>query len=117
MESRTQDIQMTAIRYISDTEEIVNASWSLFQHHGAAAFKLSERSPLPPALSSNDLPGGRTQLLNFHRIQRINSHPVDSDKHCATERSTDTDDWVNWNGDLHNPNDTEGDCAADKESV
>jgi hypothetical protein len=117
MESRAQDTQMTAIRYISDTEEIVNASWSLFQHHGAAAFKLSERSPLPPALSSNDLPGGRTQLLNFQRIQRINHHAVESDKYCATERSSDTDDWLNWNGDLHNPYDTEGDSAAGNESV
>jgi len=63
-ESRTQKMQMTAVGYISDTEEIVKASWSLFQHDGAAAFKLSERSPLPPALSANDLPGGRTQILN-----------------------------------------------------
>jgi len=55
-ESRTQTKQMTAMRYISDTEEIVEASWSLFQHDGAAAFKLSERLPLPPALSAKDLP-------------------------------------------------------------
>jgi len=59
-ESRAQNKQMTAVGYISDPEEIVKASWSLFQHHGAAAFKLSERSPLPPALSAKDLPGGRT---------------------------------------------------------
>jgi len=39
-ESRAQNKQMTAIGSISDTEEIVNASWSLFQHDGAAAFKL-----------------------------------------------------------------------------
>jgi hypothetical protein len=49
---------MTAIGYILDTEEIVKASLSLFQHDCAAAFKLSERSPLPPALSAKDLPGG-----------------------------------------------------------
>jgi len=40
-ESCTQNKQMTAIGYISDMEEIVKASWSLFQHHGQAAFKLS----------------------------------------------------------------------------
>jgi len=57
-ESRAQYKQMTAVGYISDTEEIVKSSWSLFQHDGAAAFKLSERSPLPPALSAKDLPGG-----------------------------------------------------------
>jgi hypothetical protein len=55
---------MTDVGYISDTEEIVKASWSLFQHDGAAAFKLSEKSPLPPALFAKDLPGGRTQILN-----------------------------------------------------
>jgi hypothetical protein len=57
-ESRTQNKQMTAVGYISDTEEIVKASWLFFQHDGAAAFKLSERSPLPPALSAKDIPGG-----------------------------------------------------------
>jgi hypothetical protein len=63
-ESRAQNKQMTAVGYISDTEEIVNTSWTNFQHDGAAAFKLSERSPQPPALSANDLLGGRTQILN-----------------------------------------------------
>jgi hypothetical protein len=57
-ESQTQNKQMTAIGYISDTEEIAKASWSLFSHDGAAAFKLSARSPLPPALPAKELPGG-----------------------------------------------------------
>jgi hypothetical protein len=64
MESRTQNKQMTAVGYISHTEQMVKASWSLFQHDGAAAFKLLEKSPLPPAFSAEDLPGGRTQILN-----------------------------------------------------
>jgi len=38
--SRGQYKQMTAVGYISDMEEIVKSSWSLFQHDGAAAFKL-----------------------------------------------------------------------------
>jgi hypothetical protein len=42
MESRDPNKQMTAAGYISDPEEIVKASWSLFQHDGAAAFKFSE---------------------------------------------------------------------------
>jgi len=57
---------MTAIGYISDTEEIFKASWSHFQHDGAAAFKSSEKSPMPPALSAKYLPGGRTRVLNVH---------------------------------------------------
>ena len=50
--SRTQNKQVTAVGYISDTEEFIKASWSLFQHDGTAAFKMSERSPLSPALSA-----------------------------------------------------------------
>jgi hypothetical protein len=56
-ESCPQTNQMTAMGYISDTEEIVNASRSLFQHDSAAVFKLPERSPFPPAVSAKELPG------------------------------------------------------------
>jgi len=38
--SRIQNKPTTAVGYILDTEEIVKASWSLFQHARAAAFKL-----------------------------------------------------------------------------
>jgi hypothetical protein len=115
-ESRAQNKQMTAVGYILDTEEIVTWSWSLFQHDGAAAFVLSERSPLPPALSAKDLPGGRTQILNIRRIRRINRHLVESDEDSAPESISETEDWLNWNGDLDNPNDREEDCAADDDS-
>ena len=91
-ESRAQHKQMTAVGYISATEETVKASWSLFQHNGGAAFKLSERSPLPPALSAKDRPGGRTQILNVRRIRRINRHPVESDDESAPQSISDTDD-------------------------
>jgi len=104
---------MTAVEYISDTEEIIKASWSLFQHDGAAAFKLSERSPLPPALSAKDLPGGRTKILNIRQIRRIYRHPVESNEDSAPESISDTEDWLNWNGDFDSPNDSEDDCAAD----
>jgi hypothetical protein len=49
-ESRAQNQQKTFVGYISDSEDIVIASWSLFQHDGAAEFKLSKISLLPPAL-------------------------------------------------------------------
>jgi len=114
--SRAQNKEMTTVGYISDTEESVNASWSLFQHDGKAAFKSSESSPLPPALSPKDLPGGRTQFLYVCRIRRINRHPVESNDHSAPYNISDSDDWLNWNGDLDNPNDSEDDCAADDES-
>jgi hypothetical protein len=111
-----QTKQMTALGYISDTEEIVKASWSLFQHDGAAVFKLSERSPLPPALSAKEHPGGRTQILNVRGIRRINRHPVESDEDSTPESISDTEDWLHWNGNLDNPNDSEEDCTADDDS-
>jgi len=67
-------------------------------------------------LSAKDLPGGRTQILNIRRIRRINHHPVESDDDSTPESISDTDDWMNWNGDLDNPNDSEDDCTADDES-
>jgi hypothetical protein len=42
-ESRAQNKRMTAVEYISDTDETDKAFWSLFQHDGVAAFPLSER--------------------------------------------------------------------------
>ena len=98
-ESRIQNTQMTAVGYILDTEEIIKALWSLFQHDAAAAFKLSEQSPLPLPLSAKDLPGGRTRILNVHQIRTINSHPFESDEDSASECISDTEDWLNWNGD------------------
>jgi len=115
-ESRAQNQQMTAVRYISDTDQIVKAFWSLVQHDGAAAFKLSERSPLPPALSAKNLPGGWAQILNVRRIRRINRHPIDSVEDSAPEIISDTNDWLKWNRDLENPNDSEEDCAPEYES-
>jgi len=91
-ESRVQNRQMTAMGFLSHTEEIVKASWSLLQHDGAAAFTLSERSPLQPALSGKDLPAGRTHILNVRQIGRINRHPVESDDERAPASMSDTDD-------------------------
>jgi len=67
-ESRAQNKKMTAVGSISDAEEIVSASWSLFQLDGAAASELSGRSPLPPPLPAKDLPGDQTQILNVRLI-------------------------------------------------
>jgi hypothetical protein len=45
---------MTTIQYISDTEEIFEASWSIFQYDGAAAFKMPKTSHAPPPSSAKD---------------------------------------------------------------
>jgi len=107
---------MTAIGYISDMEASVKPAWSLFQHGGAAAFKLSEGSPLPPALSAKELPREQTQVLNVCRIQQIDCHPAEIDTESAPESISDTENWLNWNGGLDNPNDSEDNCEADTAS-
>jgi len=107
---------MTTAGFISDTKVNVKAPWSLFQHDGAAAFKLTERSPLPAALPTQDLIGGRPQQFDVCRIRRINRHPVESNEHSPSESISDTKDWLNWNGDFDNLDATEDDCTADVES-
>jgi len=49
-------------------------------------------------------------------MKRINRHPFESNEYSAAESISDTEDWLNWNGDLDNPNDSEEDWAADDES-
>ena len=115
-ESHARNEPMTAIEYISDTEEIIKASWSNFQHNGVAAFKLSERSPLLPTLSAKDLPGGRTQVLNVCPIRRINRHPAESDEDSAPESISNTENWLDWNGALDNPNVSDDGWGADDRS-
>jgi hypothetical protein len=110
-ESPAQYNRMITMGYSS-----VKATWSLFQHDGAAAFKLSERTPLKPPLSATYLPGGRTHILNVHHISRINHHLIESDDHTTPQSISDTDEWLNWNADLDNPNDRDDDCVGEVES-
>jgi hypothetical protein len=107
---------MTAVGHISPTEEIIKASWANFHHDGAAALKLSEKSPVLPALSANDLPGGRSQVLNISRIRRIDWRPAETDQDSAPDSISGTKNWLNWNEDLDNPNDSEDDWETDDES-
>jgi len=117
IEFRAQNKQITAMESNSDTEEIVTASWTLCQHDGVAAFQLSERCPLAPPCSAKDIPGGWTHIFNVRRIRRFNCHPVESDENSAPECILETEDWLNWNGDLDKPNDSEDDCWVEVESV
>jgi hypothetical protein len=54
--------------------------------------------------------------LNVRHIRRVNRHPVESEKDSAPESISATEDWLRWNGDLDNPNNSEEDCAADDDS-
>jgi len=111
-ESSAQNKQMTTVGYISDTEAIIKAFWSNLQHDGAAVFKLSERSLLPPALSAKNLLAGRTQVVYVCWIRRIDYHPSESDDNSTPETISDTKRWLKSNGDLDNPNDSEDHCEA-----
>jgi hypothetical protein len=74
---------------------------------------LSEKSPVPPALSGKDLPGGQTQVWNVRQIKQINCHPAERDEDSSPESISDTENWLNWNGDLDYSNDSEDDWEAD----
>jgi predicted nuclease of predicted toxin-antitoxin system len=111
--AHAQNPQMTAMGYISDSEETVKSWWSAFQFDGAAAFQLTENSLLPLTLLQIDLSGGKTKVINFHRIQSINQHPPESDDDSAAECNSDTEDWHNRTGDLDDPNDYEIEGQAD----
>jgi len=91
-------------------EEIVQALWSLFEHGSVAAYKLSDRLPLPPGLSAKDLPEEQTEVLYVHRMSRIDCHPVESDEDSAPESISDTGNWLNSTGVFDNPNDSEEYC-------
>jgi len=115
-ECHTQNKQMTAVGYILDTEEIVNASWSLSQNDGAAAFQLLERSPLPAPLCVKDLPAERTEIFNVSQFWRINRHPVERDEECAPRSISDSADWIDWNAELDSANHSGENCGPDFES-
>jgi len=107
---------MTAVGYISDSQEIIKASWSNFQYSSAAAFKRSERSQLPPAASAKDLPRGRTHVLNVGWIRTVNHHPAERDEESAPDGISDTENWVSWYCHFDNPMESKDDCGADDES-
>jgi len=49
-------------------------------------------------------------------MRRINHHPVKIDEDSTPGSISDTENWLNLNGNLHNPIDSEDDFAADDES-
>jgi hypothetical protein len=115
-ESHTQNKQLTAVWYISDTEEMVKASWPLFHHDSAAVFILSAGSPLPQALSAKDLIGGWTEIFNVGHSRWINRHPVENNEESTPECILDSEIRLNLQRSLDKPNGSEDDCAADIES-
>jgi len=115
-ESRAQNKQMTGVGYTSDLEVIVKASCSLYKYDCAATLKLSEKSPLPPAVSAKDLPAGRTRVLNVCWIKTSERHLAKSDNDSVLDSISDAGNWLDWNRNLDNPNDSEDNWKADIES-
>jgi hypothetical protein len=54
--------------------------------------------------------------MNVRQIRRIIRHQIDNDQDSAPESFSDTNNWLNCNGDQDNPNDSEDGCAADNAS-
>ena len=71
---------------------------------------------MPPALSAKDLPEERTLVLNVRRFKRIDRPSAESDEDSSPVSISDTENWLHWNGDCDNPNDSEDDWEADNET-
>ena len=54
--------------------------------------------------------------MNVRQIRTIDHHPLESDDDSAPKSISHTENWLNWNGDLDNPNEREDNCEADNES-
>jgi hypothetical protein len=54
--------------------------------------------------------------LNVGQIKPIDRHPAKSDEDCSPEHISDTENWLNWSGDLNIPNARDDDWEADNES-
>jgi hypothetical protein len=107
---------MTTFGYISDHEETFKGFWPNFQHNGVAAFNMLGRSPVPSALSANDLPTGRTQAWNECRMTSINCQAAKINQNSVPESTSDIKNWLQWNEDLDSSTDSEDNWDADNES-
>jgi len=54
--------------------------------------------------------------LDVRRIKQIDRNSAESDEDSSPESISDTENWLNWNGDLDNPSHSEDDWEADDES-
>jgi len=115
-ESRARNKQLTAVRYISNIEEIVNTSWLNIQHDGAAVSKLSESTPLPQAFSAKYIAGRQTQQFNGRPISIFDGHPAKSHQDSAPFSLWDCENWLDWNHDSDNPKQCKDDWEADNQS-
>jgi hypothetical protein len=51
--------------------------------------------------------------LNVRQLKQIDRHSGASDDNSSPESITDTENWLNWNWDLDDPNEGEDDWEAD----
>jgi hypothetical protein len=76
--------------------------------------RLCERSPLPLAISTENLPWGQIQVIKVCKIQRIDCHPAESDEDGAPESISDIENWLYWASDFNNAMVCKDDWEADK---
>ena len=58
---------------------------------------------MPLAESAKNILGAWTDVLNDHQMNRINCHRADCNEDSVPESNSNTDNWLNWNGDCDNP--------------
>jgi len=56
------------------------------------------------------------QVLTVHWIEQIDRHAAECDEYSSPESISDTKNWLTWNGDLDNLNDSKDDREADHKS-
>jgi hypothetical protein len=63
-----------------------------------------------------DHPRVQTDVLTIHQMRLINWHRGENDYDSVAEHNSDTEDWLNLNGDLDNTNNDEINGKADDEN-
>jgi hypothetical protein len=67
-------------------------------------------------LSANDRLGGSIQIWNVRKVKIIDLYLVESNVQSTPKSISDTENWLNWNGDLDYQNVREDNWEADDES-
>ena len=97
---RSQNTQMTALGYISDTEECGERISTDLADDGEVAFRSYVECAPPKTLPLSSLINGKTKVLKLHRIRRVDRLSTQTDDESAPEDATEAEEWLNWNGDV-----------------
>jgi len=115
-EFHAENKQITPVEYISDSEEIMKAIWSNFQHISVAAFNLLGWLPMVSALFAQVLHGGEIQVLNIYCLRRIECDSAEHNEDGAPQGISDINNLLKWKCVFDDWNESEDDLEGDVES-